>query len=222
MTSAVSEQGRSHSPQDAIVGVENARRIFEAARHPKSFVSLDGADHLLTDPEDARYVGSVLAAWAHRYLEPAVEAKDADVEKGGAVVVEGGPQGYAQRVIAGPHVVPADEPESLGGTDTGPTPYDYLLAALGACTNITVRMYADRKKWPLEGVSTTLRHTRIHARDCEDCETTTGLVDDVEKRLVLKGPLEAAQRERLVEISKKCPVHKTMLGETRIRTVLED
>lgn len=209
-----------HSPQDNLVGIDNARRIFEAARHPKSFVSLDGADHLLSRSADATYVGNVLAAWAARYV-PDVEAAVRD-EEPRTVEVRGGRAGLRQQIRLGPHTLVADEPERLGGTDAGPNPYDLLLASLGACTSMTLRMYANHKKWPLDEVRVTLAHQKVHAADCESCETQTGKLDDVERRIVLEGDLDAEQRARLIEIADRCPVHRTLHGEVRVRTRLVD
>ena len=204
-----------HSPQDNTVGIENARKIYQAARHPKSFVSLDGADHLLTRARDARYVADVVAAWATRY----VEGEQVPELEEGTVVVEGR-RGLQQRVRAGKHSILADEPTRLGGTDTGPTPYDLLLAALGTCTSMTLRMYAERKKWPLEQVEVTLHHRRVHAKDCADCESKDGHVDWIDRTITLHGELDADQRARLLEIANKCPVHRTLHNELRIETVL--
>jgi putative redox protein len=205
-----------HSPQDRTVGVENARRIFEAARHPKSFVSLDGADHLLSRAADARYVAEVLASWAGRY----VPAADAEVEEG-LVVVEGR-EGLRQHVQAGRHGLMADEPKRLGGTDQGPTPYDLLLAALGTCTSMTLRMYAQRKKWPLEAVEVRLTHEKNHAKDCAACEEDEPrLVDRIRREIAVRGDLDDAQRRRLEEIADRCPVHQTLHGEIRVETELE-
>ncbi|MEP6855596.1 MAG: bifunctional alpha/beta hydrolase/OsmC family protein [Pedococcus sp.] len=215
-----------HSPNDDTVGVENAREIFDAARHPKSFVSLDGADHLLTRPSDARFAASVLAAWASRYLDgdetsPSSSATVAAVpaEEGVVVVSENGRGPYGQRVTAGRHVLSADEPAPVGH-DTGPSPYDLLLAGLGACTSMTLRMYAARKQWPLESVSVTLRHSRIHAKDCSDCETESGRLDRIERVITLTGALDAEQRRRLLEIADRCPVHRTLHSEVEVRTTI--
>lgn len=136
------------------------------------------------------------------------------------VTVEGGPEGFRNAVRAGKHMLTADEPEDVGGTDQGPNPYDFLLAALGACTSMTLRMYANRKEWPLQGVLVTLTHDRIHANDCEDCESEKGLVDVIERKIALEGPLDDEQRQRLLEIAEKCPVHKTLTTETKIRSSL--
>ena len=209
-----------HSPQDKIVDVDNARIIYQAARHPKSFVSLDGADHLLLRREDSEYVATVLKAWATRYL-PEIESVDVNADASeGEVVVEGKTTGLVQRVQARHHLISADEPLSLGGTDRGLNPYELLLASLGACTSMTLKMYAERKKWPLEGVSVRLRHGRVHAKDCEDCETETGLIDVIEKEVKLEGKLDQDQRDRLFEIAARCPVHRTLVNEVKIRSSL--
>ncbi len=207
-----------HAPRDATVGIENAGHIFGAAKHPKSFVSLDGADHLLSRKADAVYVARVLAAWAGRYLG-VEDARPALAAAPGAVVVrETGAGRFAQEIAAGPHALRADEPVEYGGDDSGPGPYDLLLAALGACTSMTVRMYAERKGWPLERVSVTLSHDKIHAEDCAECETREGRVDRIVRRLALAGDLDGAQRARLFEIADKCPVHRTLASEVSIVT----
>ncbi len=208
-----------HAPRDRIVGVENAGRIFAAAKHPKSFVSLDDADHLLGRKEDAVYVARVLAAWAERYLGAAAHARPPSAAPGSVVVREAGTGRFAQEIAAGRHVLRADEP-APAGDDSGPTPYDLLLAGLGACTAMTVRMYAARKDWPLERVAVSLRHEKIHAADCADCETREGRIDRIERRLTLAGELDEAHRARLLEIANKCPVHRTLTGEIKIITDL--
>ncbi|MCP4656387.1 MAG: alpha/beta fold hydrolase [bacterium] len=219
-----------HSPDDDVVPIEHARRIYKAAPHPKSFVSLGRADHLLLrNPADTRYVAEVLAAWSSRYLEIEPAEQDAEPAAGdeaagpalphGQVRVTGGAGGMAQRVRAGRHQLPADEPTSIpGGTDTGPAPYDLLLAALGSCTSMTLRMFADRKGWNLSGVEVGLRHAKVDARDCAECETKTGRVDVIEREIELRGELSEEQRSRLVEIADRCPVHRTLSSETVIRS----
>ncbi|MEZ0107479.1 putative OsmC-like protein/alpha/beta superfamily hydrolase [Catenulispora sp. EB89] len=214
-----------HSPQDEVVGVDNARRIFDTARHPKSFVSLDGADHLLTRRPDAQYAASVLAAWASRYLpvpdfSPEAQQAVFEAQQDTAVIVtETGTGPLQQLITAGRHRLVADEPVPVGG-DTGPNPYDLLLAALGACTSMTLRMYAERKNLPLEKVTVALRHDRIHAKDCEECESTAGFIDRIDRVIRLEGPLTQEQRARLQEIADKCPVHRTLTSETVIHTSL--
>lgn len=210
-----------HAPADEVVPVDEARRLFQAARHPKSFVSLDGADHLLSRAEDAEWAARVIAAWAARYL-PDATAPALLRSEPGLVVVRGGPSGYAQEISAGGHALRADEPVSVGGTDSGPGPYELLLAGLGACTSMTLRMYADRKGWPLEGVTVELRHRKVHAADCADCETKEGKVDEIQRALRIDGPLSDEQRARLMEIADRCPVHRTLESEIRIRTTLQD
>jgi putative redox protein len=215
-----------HAPRDDTVGIDNAGAIFQAAKHPKSFVSLDGADHLLSRREDARYVAAVLSAWATRYVPGLDRADKAPQESGdpvpeGVTVRETGNGSFQQEIIAGPHRLLADEPTSVGGTDTGPTPYGLLLAGLGACTSMTVRMYADRKKWPLKNVSVFLSHDKVHVADCVDCETREGKVDEIMREIELTGDLDDEQRARLMEISEKCPVHRTLHSEIMVRTRLK-
>ncbi|MGH8708309.1 MAG: bifunctional alpha/beta hydrolase/OsmC family protein [Burkholderiales bacterium] len=204
-----------HSPRDDIVDIDNASKIFLAAKHPKSFVSLDRADHLLTQKDDARYAATVLAAWASRYLEP--EAAPA-AAVAGVRVAEAGDGRFAQLVTLGRHRLRADEPASVGGDDSGPSPYDLLLAGLGACTSMTVRMYAAQKKWPLARVTVDLKHDKVHAADCAECETREGRIDRIERVLTLDGDLDEAQRARLLEIANKCPVHRTLHSEVWIPT----
>jgi putative redox protein len=215
-----------HSPTDEVVGIENATRIYKAASHPKSFVSLDGADHLLLAREsDARFIGSVMAAWASRYLEASPESK-ADAEQlrpaQGEVIVEADGDSFMNRIRTVGHDLIADEPISLGGTNAGPTPYGLLLASLGACKSITLSMYAERKGWPLESIRVFLRHQQLHARDCEECQSDGGRVDRIDVELEIGGELDASQRQRLLEISKRCPVHRTLTSETSIRSTLLD
>jgi putative redox protein len=209
-----------HSPHDDVVSIDDAREIFVAARHPKSFVSLDGADHMLGRRSDARYVADVLASWASRYLPEEPEAEILEGTPEGEVVVDGSTSSFLQRVRTRDLTFTADEPLSKGGTNAGPNPYDLLLASLGACTSMTLKMYADRKEWPLESVRVTLRHSRIHADDCEDCDKGTGMIDIIDKKLGLSGDLSEEQRRRLLEISSRCPVHRTLLNEIKILSEL--
>ena len=209
-----------HSPRDETVAIDNATRLFQAARHPKSFVSLDPADHLLIRREDAVYAGHVIAAWAERFLRRTGSAAPAPVA--GRIVVRETREGkLTQLVSAGRHVFRADEPMSAGGLDSGPSPYDLLLAAVGACTSMTVRLYADLKGWALERVEIELKHDKIHAADCADCETREGRIDRIERVIRLEGALDAAQRAKLLEIANKCPVHRTLHSEVTIPTRLE-
>jgi putative redox protein len=212
-----------HSPDDEVVSFGNAEVIFAAARHPKSFISLDGADHGLTRPADATYAAGLMAAWAARCL-PAPEDPDhgpspAALARHDVVVVTGSEaHPFGQRIIAGGHQLVADEPAVIGGADSGPTPYDLLLAGLGACTAITVRMYADRKGWPLRQMTVRLRHSRIHATDCADCETKSGQLDQIDRQLHFEGELTDDQRARLIAIAERCPVHRTLHSEVLVAT----
>jgi len=210
-----------HSPIDDIVGIDHARKIYDAAKHPKSFISLDGADHLLLDnPEDAAFIGRTLGAWMARYVRPPEVAEPVAPLPHGEVLVEGGPSGFANTVWAGGHRLLADEPVKLGGTDSGPNPYEYLLGALGTCTSMTLRMYADRKGWPLENIRVRLAHAKIHAKDCGDCEATEGRIDRITRDIGVDGPLDDAQRARLLEIADRCPVHRTLHAEVKVASTL--
>jgi len=211
-----------HSPVDQTVGIENAQAIYLAAKHPKSFVSLDDADHLLSRKADAEYVADVIAAWAARYLGAAKAEAKTPVAAEGTVVVEETGEGKFTNLVAvgGRHLLRADEPPSVGGTDTGPTPYDFLLAGLGACKAMTMRMYAERKGFALEKARVTLSHDRIHAEDCADCETETGSIDRIQTRISLEGDLDAETRHRIFEIAEKCPVHRTLMSEMKIKAEL--
>jgi uncharacterized OsmC-like protein/pimeloyl-ACP methyl ester carboxylesterase len=204
-----------HSPRDAIVPIDNAAKIFMAAKHPKSFVSLDDADHLLTRVDDARYAAEVLAAWSSRYLQKG----NLEPVKG-VRVVEAGQGKFTEDISAGRHRLRADEPMSAGGTDTGPSPYDLLLAAVGACTAMTIRLYAEQKKLPLERVSVDLAHDKTHAEDCAHCETKEGRIDRIERVITLEGDLDEAARAKLLEIANKCPVHRTLHSEVWMPTRL--
>lgn len=207
-----------HSPTDEVVGIENATRIFIAAKHPKSFVSLAGADHLLSRRSDAGYVAGVIRAWAERYLDMP-EIAPHEPESKAVVVRETRDGKFQQQVTVGPHRFLADEPVDVGGLGSGPGPYDLLLAGLGACTAMTLRLYAERKALPLERVTVELTHDRIHAADCESCETKEGMIDRIERAITLLGNLNDDQRRRLLEIADKCPVHRTLTSEVDIRTV---
>jgi uncharacterized OsmC-like protein/alpha/beta superfamily hydrolase len=253
-----------HSPVDDTVSIDNATQIFVAARHPRSFISLDNADHLLTRREDASYVASLIAAWSQRYLpmEPATIEPDGSARSvasavsaisamsaisaagnpgalgnvgaitpvavlgalpaGTVLVEETHAGGYQQRISAGTHQWLVDEPQSYGGIDSGPAPYDMLVAALGACTSITLRMYAQRKGWPLEHIAVSLHHEKIHATDCAACETREGKIDRIDREITLQGPLDEAQRAALLLMADKCPVHRTLHSEVLIRTRVTD
>jgi uncharacterized OsmC-like protein/alpha-beta hydrolase superfamily lysophospholipase len=213
-----------HAPTDDTVGIDNATRIFVTAKHPKSFVSLAGADHLLSNRRDSAYVADVIAAWASRYLDAAApeEAVDLGEAPRNVVVQETGNSKFQQSVSAGPHRLLADEPKAAGGDDTGLSPYDFVLAGLGACTSMTMRLYADRKLLPLERTTVTLRHSKIYAQDCAECETRDGMLDQIERVIAMEGALSSEQRERLMEIADKCPVHRTLTSEIHIVTRAAD
>jgi uncharacterized OsmC-like protein/fermentation-respiration switch protein FrsA (DUF1100 family) len=212
-----------HSPIDDTVGIDNATRIFVTAKHPKSFVSLSGADHLLSNRRDSAYVADMIAAWATRYVDLAAEPMAETTDKPRQVVVRETRNSKFQNTVSiGPHRLLADEPHSAGGDDSGPGPYDFLLAGLGACKSMTMRLYAERKSFPLERATVTLNHSKIHAEDCAECETKEGLLDQINVVIGLEGPLDADQRKRILEIADKCPVHRTLTSEIRIVTRAAD
>jgi uncharacterized OsmC-like protein/fermentation-respiration switch protein FrsA (DUF1100 family) len=210
-----------HSPTDDTVSIDNATKIFVTAKHPKSFVSLSGANHLLTDKGDAAYVADMIAAWAGRYLAPAAPEQAADSPRL-VVVRETRNSRFQNSVTVGPHHLVADEPAAVGGADSGPGPYDYVLAGLGACTSMTMRMYAERKSLPLDRVTVTLSHSKIHAEDCAECETRAGMLDQFDRIIAMEGALDAEQRKKLMEIADKCPVHRTLTSEIHIVTKAAD
>ena len=210
-----------HSPLDEVVGIENAARIFQAARHPKSFFSLDQADHLLSNLADSRYAGAVIAAWARRYIAAPPPADLQALAADNRITARTGPGGFLTEILVNRHSLVADEPLAAGGTDQGPTPFDLLVAALGACTAMTLRMYADRKQWPLEAATVRLKHAKIHAADCEACEIREGLLDRIEREIEIEGPLDGDQKQRLLQIADRCPVHKTLTSEVEIKTRLK-
>lgn len=205
-----------HSPIDETVGIENATEIYKAARHPKSFVSLDNADHLLSNHDDAVYAADMISVWAARFLTKIEEPKE-DVA-GGALVAETGLGKFQNYVKVGKHSLLADEPKSVGGLDTGPTPYDFLATALGACTTMTLRMYADFKKLPVENIATEVFHNKVHGDDCEECSAHDleikangkGKIDRFERQISFEGDLSDKDRQALLRIADKCPVHQTL------------
>lgn len=210
-----------HSPIDDIVGIENAAQIFQAARHPKSFISLDKADHLLSNLRDSRYVGNLIAAWSLKYLN----GSRTEAAESGAVdeyvVTRTGPSGYLTDIMVNNHNLIADEPLDVGGTNLGPSPFEYLTSALGACTSMTLRMYADRKQWPLESINVKLKHKKIAANECESCETRQSMIDQFDREIELEGPLDDGQKKRLLQIADRCPVHRTLKSEIIINTKLK-
>lgn len=227
LTPAIGALGKAllvlHSPVDDTVGVENASQIFLAAKHPKSFVTLDDADHLLSRSKDAEYAAEVISAWAKRYLDIGKPAAPIGAPEGVVRVSEADPKGFLQNVTAGPrHYARADEPKAYGGTDAGMTPYQFVSAGLGACTSMTIRMYARRKGWPLSDVSVDVTHDKVHASDCGSCVGTDAKIDRFIRTIALTGTLDTAQTQRLLEIADRCPVHRTLEGEAEIETRLAE
>jgi putative redox protein len=207
-----------HAPLDNIVEIDNAAELFTAARHPKSFASLDKADHLLSHVEDSLYAGRLLASWASHYLPD--EEEDELITRPGSVAARTHATGFRTEIVTGRHTLVADEPASVGGTNLGPSPYELLSSALAACTTMTLRMYAGVKKLDLHSVTVRVAHDKIHAADCVDCDSESGRIDEFRREIVLDGDLDDEQRQRMLEIADRCPVHKTLHGEIKIRTSL--
>lgn len=205
-----------HSPRDTIVGIDNAAKIYRSAKHPKSFISLDDADHLLLKEADSLYVGMMIASWGSRYIDVAEKVREDGVVIDNRVTTSTENHDFFTEVFANGHALVADEPVQYGGTDRGPTPYDYLLVALGACTSMTLQMYARRKQLPLTKAVVRLTHKKIHADDCDGCATGNGKIDRMEREIELFGELDQTQRARLLEIAERCPVHKTLHSEVNI------
>ncbi|MBT8051733.1 MAG: OsmC family protein [Xanthomonadales bacterium] len=210
-----------HSPVDEVVPVKEAGRIYSSAMHPKSYISLDDADHLLSRKADSRYAGRVLSAWVSRFLDVAGEDLPTPAFEAAHVVVAGKTDdAFRVAINADGHVLQGDEPEEHGGADSGPSPYDLLSAALGACTVMTLNMYARHKKLPVESVRVDVQHGKIHAEDCERCETEKGKIDRFERRLTIAGDLSEDQRKRMLEIADRCPVHRTLHSEVEVASRL--
>jgi putative redox protein len=216
-----------HSPIDNVVGVDNAAAIFTAARHPKSYVSLDGADHLLSNPRDAEFAAATITAFASRYVDDQSGALEAPASNAPVLVSETSQGPFLNHVVVGAHRFLADEPESVGGFDAGPAPYDFLGAALGSCTSMTLRMYAERKQLPLDRVTVEVHHDKIHADDCDACignETLagrTGMIDHFQRVITIEGAdLTDDHRAKLLAIADKCPVHRTLEHASAISTRL--
>lgn len=222
LSEVVSDFGKAllilHSPQDKVVGIKNAEEIYKAAHHPKSFISLDGVDHLLSKKEDSQYVGEVIAGWASRYVE--IPTNEEIKSKSKVAASLDNDEKFTTNLKLGDHHLIADEPTSFGGNNFGPSPYDFLSAGLAACTAMTIQMYARRKKWEVINVSVNIDYSKDHAIDCEQCEDDSAKIDTFNREIVLTGNLDDKQKERLLEIADKCPVHKTLHSKTQILTKL--
>lgn len=207
-----------HSPRDTTVSIDEAEKIYRAARHPKSFISLDTADHLLTDREDAVYVADTIAAWATRFVEPRTGSGDAatDIPRGEVEITEQD-RAFTRGVASDDHAWLADEPTGVGGANLGPDPYEHLLAALGTCTSMTIRMVANQREYPLDSVRIRLRHFRERSEDCRDCEERDRRIDVIEREVILEGDLDDGQRAHLHRIADRCPVHRTLHGRIEVR-----
>lgn len=207
-----------HSPQDKIVGINNAEGIYKAARHPKSFVSLDGVDHLLSKKDDSKYVGQVIAGWASRYVVIPQEEKIKSKSKVAASL--NNEDKFTTILKLGDHHLVADEPTDFGGNNFGPSPYEFLSAGLAACTAMTIQMYAKRKKWNVDNVTVHINYSKDHAVDCEACNDDSAKIDTFTREIALSGNLSEEQKTKLLNIADKCPVHKTLHSETQVITKL--
>ncbi|GAA3515961.1 bifunctional alpha/beta hydrolase/OsmC family protein [Aquimarina addita] len=208
-----------HAPQDATVGIKNAEEIYLAARHPKSFVSIDGADHLLMNKKDSLYVGEVIAGWSSRYVDMPV--REPKLKSDHQVVANlDDTDGYTTQMKVGSHFMIADEPEEVGGHDFGPSPYEFVAAGLASCTAMTIKMYVARKNWDLKNVEVHTSYSKSHAKDCENCEDPLAKIDTFHREIKLEGDLDDKQIEKILQIADKCPVHKTLHTETQVITKL--
>ena len=209
-----------HAPGDDVVGIDNATDLFMAAKHPKSFVSLDRADHLLSGRSDSEFVIDVISGWSAQYTGTVAQAQETEPQQNKVVVRETGENGpYQNEILIGGRKFYSDEPKSLGGADTGPDPYAWVTAGLGACTSITMRMYANRKKWPVDRLSVRLEHEKKHAEDCVDCGPRDR-IDVFTRYIEIEGNLDEDQRARMLEIADKCPVHRTLENGAKVETHL--
>ncbi len=211
-----------HSPQDDTVGIKNAEEIYTAAHHPKSFVSLDGADHLLFDRKDSTYVGEVISGWAKRYLPIKKKVEEGLRTKHQVAASLDAQDGFTTQMKVGNHYIIADEPESFGGNDFGPSPYELISAGLSACTVMTIQMYAKRKDWPVDNVEVHTSYSKTHAEDCQNCEDDNAKIDTFHREIKFSGDLNATQKARLLEIADRCPVHRTLHDETQVITSMVD
>lgn len=209
-----------HAPLDETVSLDNAARLFQMAKHPKSFITLDSADHLLTRAEDAEYAAEMISTWVQRYIDVDLLPKLMNAPEGVTRISEADANSFTQDISADGHHLIADEPSNYGGNYLGATPYQLVAAGLGACTSMTIRMYARQKKIPLEHVQVDITHNKIHAQDCTDCNQKDGKIDRFERKITLTGDLTEQQRQRLLEIADRCPVHRTLEGEIEIQTQL--
>ena len=207
-----------HTPQDKVVDIKNAEELYIAARHPKSFISLDRADHLLSDKKDSQYVGDAIAGWASRYIDIPEEEKIKSKSKIAASL--NGKDAYTTQLKLGEHYGVADEPTSFGGNNFGPTPYEYISAGLAACTAMTIQMYAKRKKWEVKNVTVHIDYSKEHAFDCEACEEKSAKIDTFSRQIKFEGKLTEEQIKKLLEIADKCPVHRTFTSKIQIKTEL--
>jgi putative redox protein len=209
-----------HSPQDEIVGIDNAAELYNAAKHPKSFISLDGADHLMSNKNDSTFVGFLIGVWAARYIDASAEDR-LDTDK--QVVARLEPADiFTTDILVEGHELTADEPESAGGNNFGPSPYGLLGSALAACTVMTMRLYTDRKGWDIKEFRTHVQHSKTYAEDCEDCQKSSSKIDKLERIIEVDGNINDEQKLKLIDIANKCPVHRTLHSEIVVETKFRD
>ncbi len=207
-----------HSPQDTTVNIKNAEDIYIAAHHPKSFVSLDGADHLLSNKTDSIYVGNLIAGWAKRYVDlPVVEVLKTNFQVAASLDYD---DGFTTQLKVGDHNLIADEPINYGGNNFGPSPYEFVSASLSACTAMTIQMYTKRKGWIVNNVEVHTSYGKTHAIDCDQCDENSSKINTFNREIKLEGVLNENQKKRILQIADKCPVHKTLKSEIQILTKL--
>lgn len=207
-----------HSPQDRVVEIDHAAKIYHAAHHPKSFVTLDHADHMLMNKDDAYYTGNVISSWVKRYISTTDDESKLQTTK--QVVAQLGNTGFTTRIMAGRHGMVADESSQIGGNDFGPSPYELLNASLAACTAMTLQMYARRKKWDLQDVKVHISYGKSYREDCEGCSESERRLEMFDKHIELVGDLTDEQKNRLLEIAERCPVHRTLLSQPNFKQTI--
>lgn len=204
-----------HSPQDEVVEIKNAKEIYEKLIHPKSFITLDGSDHLMSDKADATYAGELISKWAKRYLS---KGQTESFETHQNVAVRTHADSFTTEIVSGAHTLIADEPKDVGGDDLGPSPYELLLSALGTCTSMTLKMYLERKEWKYKSIEVHLSHKHKHSEDAKNTDNPSGKIDEIVRDVKVEGDFSDEQKKKIIEIADKCPVHRSLHSPTEVNT----